>query len=63
MQVLQHDAMADPVCRGYTLTRLSHGLDGDLVPLTCCYWYMIKQPELNCISRIRLDQRAPVTWY
>jgi hypothetical protein len=27
-------AIADPVCRGYTLTRVTHGLDRDLVPLT-----------------------------
>ena len=28
------NSLADPVCRGYTLTRVTHGLDRDLVPLT-----------------------------
>ncbi len=26
------NSLADPVCRGYTLTRVTHGLDRDLVP-------------------------------
>jgi hypothetical protein len=29
--IILHDY---PVCRGYTLTRVTHGLDRDLVPLT-----------------------------
>jgi hypothetical protein len=28
------NSLADPVCQGYTLTRATHGLDRDLVPLT-----------------------------